>query len=326
MSVSNPLTRLSFKPHNLSTDTRRGRRLAAVSDGWRLNGNLHTLGYFAASVCIGSSSTTFELIVDTGSSLAAMPCAGCSSCGHHKAGARFDPGKSTSASSFSCSRPPPSMRCSNCASGSKCGYSVSYTEGSSISGYMVEDKLHLSSDHGVTSVTASFGCQTHETGLFHSQARPPPHLRRTSAAPPPALRRCLHRSRQTPASSAFSRHRPPDPHLHLLLRLCLRHLLLCLCLHLRLYHLLPPPVAGGGRHRRLLQLCLLRPNLHGSTGAGGQGSPWEMPDHPARGRRPLRLPGLMSEGPGRACAPRSAASAAWRLAAASAARLRHPQS
>ena len=34
---------------------------------------------------------------------------------------------------------------------------------------MVEDQLHLSSDGGQTSVTASFGCQTHESGLFYSQ-------------------------------------------------------------------------------------------------------------------------------------------------------------
>ena len=158
-------TRLSFQPHGQGPE-KRGRRLVAASDGWRLSGNLRTLGYFAANVCLGSDHKSFNLIVDTGSSLAAMPCADCSGCGHHKAGARFDP---SSSKRLSCSHPPPSMHCGNCVSGDKCGYSVSYTEGSSISGYMVEDQLHVSSDSGPAAVTATFGCQTRETGLFHSQ-------------------------------------------------------------------------------------------------------------------------------------------------------------
>ena len=165
---STPFTRLSFQPHGQGPE-KRGRRLTAASDGWRLSGNLKTLGYFAANVCLGSDHKSFNLIVDTGSSLAAMPCADCTACGHHKAGARFDPTKSRSASSLSCSSSSSSMHCSKCVSGNKCGYSVSYTEGSSISGYMVEDQLHVSSDLGVTAVTATFGCQTRETGLFHSQ-------------------------------------------------------------------------------------------------------------------------------------------------------------
>ena len=35
---------------------------------------------------------------------------------------------------------------------------------------MVQDKLHLSSAEGEKAIDATFGCQTRETGLFHSQA------------------------------------------------------------------------------------------------------------------------------------------------------------
>ena len=35
---------------------------------------------------------------------------------------------------------------------------------------MVQDKLHLSSGEGAKAIDATFGCQTRETGLFHSQA------------------------------------------------------------------------------------------------------------------------------------------------------------
>ena len=34
---------------------------------------------------------------------------------------------------------------------------------------MVQDKLHLSSGEGAKAIDATFGCQTRETGLFHSQ-------------------------------------------------------------------------------------------------------------------------------------------------------------
>ena len=60
------------------------------------------------------------------------------------------------------------MHCSNCANGD-CGYSVSYTEGSSIRGRMVEDDVFFSSESGRAKVRASFGCQTYETGLFNKQ-------------------------------------------------------------------------------------------------------------------------------------------------------------
>ena len=144
------------------------RRRLALRSGWRLSGNLHTLGYFAAEVCLGTPQTSFELIVDTGSSLMALPCAGCTHCGQHKHGARFDAQRSSTASTYSCSRTPPGMHCHTCTS-SECGYSVSYAEGSRISGKMVEDQVQIASERGRISLPVAFGCQTFESGLFNSQ-------------------------------------------------------------------------------------------------------------------------------------------------------------
>ena len=64
----------------------RGRRLTRRSliTGRELQGNLHTLGYFSAYVCAGTPQTKFDLIVDTGSSLTAMPCRDCTHCGTHR--------------------------------------------------------------------------------------------------------------------------------------------------------------------------------------------------------------------------------------------------
>ena len=67
----------------LNTGGRRTRRLSSLSWGWKLDGNLHTLGYFAAEVCVGppGNQKSFQLIVDTGSSLTAFPCQDCAHCG-----------------------------------------------------------------------------------------------------------------------------------------------------------------------------------------------------------------------------------------------------
>ena len=84
-------SRLKFVPANASSGVAaRTHRRLMLRDGWRLEGNLHTLGYFSAEICVGTPPRTFDLIADTGSALMAMPCAGCSHCGHHKTGARFD--------------------------------------------------------------------------------------------------------------------------------------------------------------------------------------------------------------------------------------------
>ena len=133
-AVSSGVTplRLVSPPVDPETGSRRRLRLR---DGWRLEGNLHTLGYFAADVCVGTPPKTFELIVDTGSSLMALPCANCGHCGHHKHGARFNPSSSSTCKTFSCNSAPGGMHCHSCVDGGKCGYSVSYQEGSRISGW-----------------------------------------------------------------------------------------------------------------------------------------------------------------------------------------------
>ena len=62
------------------------------------------------------------------------------------------------------------LSCHGC-DGRRCGYSVSYTEGSSIRGHLVYESFSFgSADGGERRVRASFGCQTYESGLFQSQA------------------------------------------------------------------------------------------------------------------------------------------------------------
>jgi len=150
-----------------------GRRL---SSGGVLGGALHTLGYFSTEVCLGSPPRKFDLIVDTGSSITAVPCSSCRSCGEHMCGSsgRFDLDASRTAEAVRCPRRPvPSLKCEPCRS-NECGYSVRYTEGSIIRGRVVTDVAHFQRTQGETgssneSVRVYFGCQTMESGMFQRQ-------------------------------------------------------------------------------------------------------------------------------------------------------------
>ena len=116
-----------------------GRRLAS---GGILAGALHTIGYYATDVCVGSPPRRYELIIDTGSSLTAVPCASCRTCGDHACGkaGRFDLRASSTVVPVTCpldGKRHPGVKCDQCVS-SQCSYAVHYTEGSSIRGQIVQ--------------------------------------------------------------------------------------------------------------------------------------------------------------------------------------------
>lgn len=123
--------------------------------------------YYYADVFAGTPPQKFTVITDTGSSLLAVPCANCASCGRHM-DPKFDLAASSTASYVSCSDHG-GVSCSTCSS-NKCGYSQSYTEGSSLRGVYVKDKLWVGGDtssvqegnaYGVDFI---FGCHTSENG------------------------------------------------------------------------------------------------------------------------------------------------------------------
>ena len=136
-----------------------------------MQGNLYALGYFSASVCFGTPQQQFDLIIDTGSSLTAVPCADCTHCGSHQhasyRNARYDSEASSTHSAVDCHHP----ACNSCRSSDECTYGVSYTEGSSIRGRIVGDVAwftKLGAGQRVACPT-TFGCQTFESGLFNTQ-------------------------------------------------------------------------------------------------------------------------------------------------------------
>jgi len=181
---SSPLTRLRFvRPSPSGEATGRGRALS-LPLGKRIWGDLHTLGYFAADLCVGNPPRTFTVIVDTGSSLTALPCASCTHCGGHAFGARLNESASSTAVPLRCSS---SQACSPCGtseehgpggtsdrcpiacSGGACTYHMRFSEGSTIVGHLVEEEVRFATPNGFVPVRATLGCQSYESGLFYSQ-------------------------------------------------------------------------------------------------------------------------------------------------------------
>ncbi|KAL1511567.1 hypothetical protein AB1Y20_006361 [Prymnesium parvum] len=175
--------RAGLHPHGPSTSSRsptlagehaharQGRRLRQAPPlvHASLSGDLLSRGYFSAELEVGTPPQRFSLIVDTGSSVTALACTGCTRCGPH-AHPRFAPLSSTSFEAVRCD-----WRCASCerltARGEKvCGYQVTYQEGSSYSGYLARDvaRLGLGSDACI-SLPLEFGCATDESGLFQLQ-------------------------------------------------------------------------------------------------------------------------------------------------------------
>eukprot|EP01052_Picozoa_sp_SAG31_P030380 SAG31_NODE_3112_length_4661_cov_9.186760_3_plen_375_part_00 len=150
---------------------RRRRRLQSRAiEGMQgsLEGNVMPLGYFYTRLHIGTPGQVFTVIVDTGSSLTAIPCSGCSRCGSHM-DSYFRPEQSSTFTRGTCNIV---KNCQTC-SGGTCMYRTHFVEGSSISGFIGFDKVGTLPLAAATSpdstFTGLFGCQQTETGMFKSQ-------------------------------------------------------------------------------------------------------------------------------------------------------------
>ena len=139
-----------------------------------LHGSVKEHGYYYVDVSLGTPPKSFQVIVDTGSTLTYVPCVDCgSNCGAHTGAPKFDPDPESG--SRTCER----VRCGTedchgvggCAAGSDaCEYSKSYAEHSSVHGRLVKDKVHLGGSlDPADGLDVVFGCTTRETGSIHGQ-------------------------------------------------------------------------------------------------------------------------------------------------------------
>jgi hypothetical protein len=150
-----------------------------------LYGSVVQTGYYAMELHLGTPSQPFQVIVDTGSTIAYVPCVFCrDKCGKH-INLPFDPKASSTASfvnciSAQCDTFCGSRRCS-CRPSlefladivlpmmSVCSYSRRYQEQSSSNGLLLTDTLTLDNLGG--QYEFGFGCETLETGaIYHQKA------------------------------------------------------------------------------------------------------------------------------------------------------------
>ncbi|XVE82436.1 hypothetical protein DITRI_Ditri16bG0004700 [Diplodiscus trichospermus] len=169
----------------------KGRRLATANDQTPvtfLDGNetyrLDGLGFLHyANVSVGTPALSFLVALDTGSDLFWLPC-DCSSClrtletsnGQSIDLNIYSPNTSSTSSKVPCN----SAMCeqqSRCSSSqSNCPYQVNYlSNGTSSTGFLVEDVLHLTTDDDKTNpveANITFGCGQFQTGSFLDGAAP----------------------------------------------------------------------------------------------------------------------------------------------------------
>lgn len=131
----------------------------------QLYGNVNEYAYYFTELFVGAPvPQKVSVIVDTGSSLCGFPCEGCGHCGHH-IDPLFDAHASGSARFLSCGD-----ECLGSCRDGRCGYTQSYTEGSSMTGLWFEDLVQLGDPTPDNPpVNASLGCHIDERNLFYTQ-------------------------------------------------------------------------------------------------------------------------------------------------------------
>ncbi|PFH36433.1 aspartyl protease ASP5 [Besnoitia besnoiti] len=146
----------------------------------RLYGSMFSYAYYFLDILVGTPPQRSSVILDTGSSLLAFPCVGCSECGVH-----LDPAMDTSRSMtgewIDCKE---EERCFGTCSGNsmfgalaglsnsrRCVYTQTYSEGSAIRGIYFSDVVALGEvEQKNPPVRYDFvGCHVQETNLFVTQ-------------------------------------------------------------------------------------------------------------------------------------------------------------
>ncbi|KAH0780230.1 hypothetical protein KY290_006657 [Solanum tuberosum] len=152
---------------------RHARILRTVTSGlvnFPLNSSFdfNNIGIYFTKVKVGSPPREYNLLIDTGSEVSWIACSSCNTCPRTNGlGVKlnfYDSGNSTTAISISCS-----TRGCKCTRTNQCGFTLSYMDESSTTGYFVSDVWHLDTILSTSSTASSpariiFGCSTSELG------------------------------------------------------------------------------------------------------------------------------------------------------------------
>ncbi|MCQ2818917.1 MAG: pepsin-like aspartyl protease [archaeon] len=130
-----------------------------------LYGSSADLNYYYVYLYLGENSQRQSYIVDTGSSITTSPCKPyCKNCGKHENNYFTANDKQI----VSCSNDFCKQVTSKCSS-NQCGFSISYSEGSSLNGIYINTTAKLFEDSYAKTFNIPIGCTTRETNLFVTQ-------------------------------------------------------------------------------------------------------------------------------------------------------------
>ena len=136
----------------------------------KVKGDSNYLNYYYTTLYLGKDKHPQTYILDTGSAITTSPCDKCQHCGKH-----FNQKYKLENESkiISCNDKKCSLVRSTC-SNKKCSFSISYAEGSKLSGFYVNEEIYfetIDSENNMTSTSYSIpiGCTTLETHLFETQ-------------------------------------------------------------------------------------------------------------------------------------------------------------
>ncbi|KAG6607130.1 Aspartic proteinase-like protein 2 [Cucurbita argyrosperma subsp. argyrosperma] len=164
----------AFKAHDMH---RRGRFLSAIDLELGGNGHPSESGLYFAKIGLGTPAKDYYVQVDTGSDLLWVNCAGCTNCPRKSdLGIEltlYNPSSSSTSNLVTCDQdfctsshdgPIP-----GCTPDLNCEYTVSYGDGSSTTGYFVEDRVVLDQVTGnfrtaSTNGSIVFGCGAQQSG------------------------------------------------------------------------------------------------------------------------------------------------------------------
>jgi len=125
--------------------------------------------YFYAVIQIGSPPKSFDMILDTGSHLAYIPCKStCKTCGHNHHHQPYDKEQSSTYGKLECSDKLCSASKLSCKSG-QCSFGISYMEGSSVHGTYMKEMLTLGPSTNSVEIPVAIGCIQSETKLIYGQ-------------------------------------------------------------------------------------------------------------------------------------------------------------
>ena len=165
-----PLKKIST---NIKTLHRKRRTLSGKEDSFLENvyGDSHNLYYYYATLYLGKKKIPQTYILDTGSPTTTSPCNKCRSCGKHiNSPYELD----NDSDIIKCYTDTCNLVPSSVCTDHKCGFSISYSEGSQLAGFFTMQEVYLEMINKNPNITTKsfkipIGCTTKETHLFTTQ-------------------------------------------------------------------------------------------------------------------------------------------------------------